>query len=57
MRKYKGNWVLDGNKNGVMGIRTEWRLVMLNDFLDIDLMLVSAFGVDIRGFVLLLVYS
>ena len=36
---------------------TNWRLVKLNGFFGIDLMLVSAFGVNIWGIVLLLIYG
>ena len=33
---------------------TNWRLVKLNGFMGIDLMLVSAFGVNIWGIILLI---
>ena len=38
-------------------LETDWGLVKLNGFLGIDLMLVSAFGVNIWGIALLLIYG
>ena len=41
----------------LLKLETDWKLVELNGFMGIDLMLVSAFGVYTCEVVLLLVYS
>ena len=62
------NWILGSsqmvsliilflNRMELRKSETNWRLVKLNGFLGIDLMLVSAFGVNVWEIVLLLIYG
>ena len=40
-----------------MKLEINWKIDEMSGLLDIDLMLVSAFGVNIQGIVLLLIYG